>query len=390
MRHQRHPNLAWLVTLLAAFAMPTFAIGSPKMSPFHAFRMATHEVENEYAGIFGSPPFLASVSRVARVIESGVTSAPTTSSLYGITSLTRNASGTLFAATGSSLNPITLGSRNIIAVIQEAGSVLSAQPFTKNGQPAAFAAPPDLVNLVGIAFDPYTDNLFAAYESSTASDRIIRINSDGSSTPIGTFPPLLPPLPPGLPNEAGRVHGFTVRCDGLLFAISHAKVIGESFTPALYVFDLTAGPNPIHAIILDANDLPPLNSSRALMGSVGDLHFDRNGTLWLVDGGLSQTFFQPSLTISQIHYDLSANSGTIIVTGSFSDPEVPSGFSALTSLGCPGDVNDDGAVDSTDLNALLTAWGSSGRCLAGDLDFNGVVNASDLNAILSNFGNTCD
>lgn len=65
----------------------------------------------------------------------------------------------------------------------------------------------------------------------------------------------------------------------------------------------------------------------------------------------------------------------------------------LTSLdfidappGVVGDVNNDGIVDFSDLNAVLSQFGLSGAGLLGDWDGDGMVDFSDLNAVLANFG----
>ncbi len=51
-----------------------------------------------------------------------------------------------------------------------------------------------------------------------------------------------------------------------------------------------------------------------------------------------------------------------------------------------GDTNADGRVDFTDLNALLSQFGSSGRCLTADADLDGDVDFADLNTLLSYYG----
>lgn len=52
----------------------------------------------------------------------------------------------------------------------------------------------------------------------------------------------------------------------------------------------------------------------------------------------------------------------------------------------PGDANNDGAVNFTDLNAVLSTFGLTGQGLIGDVDFNNRVDFVDLNIVLSNFG----
>jgi hypothetical protein len=52
----------------------------------------------------------------------------------------------------------------------------------------------------------------------------------------------------------------------------------------------------------------------------------------------------------------------------------------------PGDTNNDGTVDLTDLNNVLNNFGSPGTI--GDDDSSGTVDLTDLNNVLNNFGTT--
>ncbi len=63
----------------------------------------------------------------------------------------------------------------------------------------------------------------------------------------------------------------------------------------------------------------------------------------------------------------------------------------LFSPGCPGDLDDDGAVGLSDLSALLTNYGVVGGATFGDGDFNGDgdVDLADLSELLTYFGITC-
>jgi hypothetical protein len=54
----------------------------------------------------------------------------------------------------------------------------------------------------------------------------------------------------------------------------------------------------------------------------------------------------------------------------------------------PGDTNNDGVVDLTDLNNVLNNFGSTGTGNPGDDDSSGVVDLTDLNNVLNNFGTT--
>jgi hypothetical protein len=68
---------------------------------------------------------------------------------------------------------------------------------------------------------------------------------------------------------------------------------------------------------------------------------------------------------------------------------------AVVTLGdftrdCPTDTNGDGVTSFPDLNAILSAFGSTGpavQCI--DTDGNGAINFADLNAVLSAFGQNC-
>lgn len=67
---------------------------------------------------------------------------------------------------------------------------------------------------------------------------------------------------------------------------------------------------------------------------------------------------------------------------------------------CPGDANQDGAVDLADLNLVLGGFGGPafdvntatnplGGYLFGDVNGDGLVNLADLNLVLGNFGSDC-
>jgi hypothetical protein len=62
------------------------------------------------------------------------------------------------------------------------------------------------------------------------------------------------------------------------------------------------------------------------------------------------------------------------------------------STPCPGDVDEDGAVNGADLIAVLAAFGTStdGGSGAGDVTGDGQVDGADLVNVLSNFGLVCE
>ena len=80
-----------------------------------------------------------------------------------------------------------------------------------------------------------------------------------------------------------------------------------------------------------------------------------------------------------------------IAIGSWSTTATGSGTFTISQTGsctppCPADLNGDGAVNGSDLTALLGAWGAANGSNA-DLNGDGQVNGSDLTALLGAWGN---
>lgn len=55
---------------------------------------------------------------------------------------------------------------------------------------------------------------------------------------------------------------------------------------------------------------------------------------------------------------------------------------------CPGDLNNDGVVDTVDLGLLLGEFGCSSDCSA-DINEDGIINTEDLGELLGSFGSEC-
>lgn len=64
-------------------------------------------------------------------------------------------------------------------------------------------------------------------------------------------------------------------------------------------------------------------------------------------------------------------------------------FRGCLAASCGADINGDGVVNFTDLNAVLANFGNAGSGLSGDVNGDGVVNVEDLNAVLADFGAEC-
>lgn len=121
------------------------------------------------------------------------------------------------------------------------------------------------------------------------------------------------------------------------------------------------------------------------------------------DGNFNPPFASalPSSGYAAIHY---TGTATGVSTTNAADYELTGDTTTWTNNGgasftltppgspCPGDVaNNDGMVDVDDLNAILSAFGTSVG--VGDprdtANGDGFVDVDDLNVILANFGNTC-
>jgi hypothetical protein len=73
------------------------------------------------------------------------------------------------------------------------------------------------------------------------------------------------------------------------------------------------------------------------------------------------------------------------------EPLISQAYQSASGEPCPGDLNGDGVINFSDLNAVLTCFGVSGApCLGSDVDNDGQVDFADLNIILSNFGTGCN
>ncbi|MDZ4824173.1 MAG: hypothetical protein SH856_11995, partial [Flavobacteriales bacterium] len=56
---------------------------------------------------------------------------------------------------------------------------------------------------------------------------------------------------------------------------------------------------------------------------------------------------------------------------------------------CPGDFDDNGAVNVGDLLIFTSEFGCTSGCVDTDMDGNGAVNVADLLIFTSVFGNVC-
>ncbi len=97
--------------------------------------------------------------------------------------------------------------------------------------------------------------------------------------------------------------------------------------------------------------------------------------IWEVDGGRGLTIADlgGGTPLPEIIVGVSNMGGVVILW-------------ALPPTSCPADLDGSGAVDSTDLNTLLGAFGSTD---GGDIDGDGDTDSADLNRLLAAFGDDC-
>jgi uncharacterized membrane protein len=126
-----------------------------------------------------------------------------------------------------------------------------------------------------------------------------------------------------------------------------------------------------------------INDADDEVGSACDSYGDYCcGTLWR--DGVAYDLNDLIDPESEVHisgaYDID-DRGRILAVDFVADP-----YALLLLLPIkPGDIDEDGDVDTADLLALLAAWGPCEGC-PEDIDGNGVVNTADLLILLANWG----
>ena len=91
--------------------------------------------------------------------------------------------------------------------------------------------------------------------------------------------------------------------------------------------------------------------------------------------------------ISALHITRNAVVGNkIAFSADFTDGTTGIFSAALLPTRLPGDINNDGTVDSTDFAILQQAVGKTGSRARGDLNGDGVVNVNDFQLLEQNFG----
>lgn len=204
-------------------------------------------------------------------------------------------------------------------------------------------------------------------------------------TPNSTFPGGFT-IP--VPLAAGEITALTVRqtaAAALVFGAPDAQ--GTPFTAAIpaevtLTGEFTGTPlgGDPQALVLPLTGRLSVNGPAVSVTASIDV--DEEGTTFPAPPAIeSQPLALPTVLPT-------GGTANLLLSGTFGDGTFTSGLSVdIVATGVQrrlGDINGDGAVNATDLTALLAAWGTSQ--FAADLDRNGTVNGTDLTALLANWG----
>jgi outer membrane protein assembly factor BamB len=150
---------------------------------------------------------------------------------------------------------------------------------------------------------------------------------------------------------SGDAFGYSVALDGTTALIgSYRADIPGFYAGSAYVFDVTTGAQLFKLRASDGDEFDEFGNSVELTDS------------YFVVGAHEND-------------DAGSNSGSAYI------------FVPLPGDGCPGDLNDDGAINLGDLNQVLGSFGQDANC--GDTNGDGQVDLADLNLVLANFGTSC-
>jgi hypothetical protein len=178
------------------------------------------------------------------------------------------------------------------------------------------------------------------------------------------------------PAGAGEAHGLdgsgTGRsaadaATGIQVAIDNSNIAGVTGGDATSPTSATTGIEYLIPLSAIGNPTGPIKITAFINGTGHD--FVSNQILGSLPAGYGNMAEPRTL-------DLSAHDGDQFFT-------VP-----LAAIHNPGDTNNDGVVDLTDLNNVLNNFGTTATGNPGDDNSDGTVDLTDLNNVLNNFGTT--
>ncbi|MGP1309250.1 MAG: hypothetical protein ACTS27_03515 [Phycisphaerales bacterium] len=236
------------------------------------------------------------------------------------------------------------------------------------------------LGIVDLAYDDLNDQVVGLRP---ADRRLVRVDQS-----LNGATPILQSIPTQIP--VGTEGEIDIRAgDGsvliatpastsafLMKPVPGAAPIVETITIPGNTFPITGGSFTDRGVILVAN------------GRMRELTPDANN-VWLLDS--ASPFHNIPASTGKIY---AGRSRADVDRAAANDPAnadvIAFDFTGATHVAaCPADINGDGVVNFTDLNAVLTSFGQNGANPPGDTDGDGDVDFSDLNTVLSNFGVDC-
>ena len=193
-------------------------------------------------------------------------------------------------------------------------------------------------------------------------------------------------------NECGFLYsgGTTTLLPGANFEVSGlnnaGQVVGFAGGAAIYSGGVTT--------VVGTGNFAAINNSGQAVGW-HNFGTGQEPALYSVSGGTWLDLGMPSGYYGAIDVEANAISNNGQIAGAVSDGSslhpviwtISGGaVTSTTVLSATGDANEDGTVNGSDLNIVLSNYNRTGMSwLQGDFDGNGTVNGADLNAVLSNY-----
>lgn len=277
----------------------------------------------------------------------------------------------------------------------QAGGAIYSVPLNRTcnrissfaGEAAFFASAPEIDG--GLTEHPSGVLFFTRYPinqlgqilpGETMMARSDSLSTLGAAASVGaaTF------VPPGLPG-AGQLKTAAYNA-GSWHTISYEPAGDGTFnlTSASSATQISGGPEGIVYVPAGSPFFPndSVLISEYANAMIGAYEIDANGD---PIPGTRRTFMTGLPGAEGAHRDSATGDFMFSTFGGGSRVLVVRGFAA----DCPGDANGDSQVGFSDLNAVLTDFGSSGDALSGDLNADCAVDFGDLNLVLARFGATC-
>lgn len=228
-----------------------------------------------------------------------------------------------------------------------------------------------------LAWDPVTNTMYGVYTQGFSNSRLYSVNlQSGAVTLVGNFS--------GLDPEHNLI-GLAIDSNGLMYLF-------DNVNKKLYVSD-----SQLQVTLLYGPDVMTCPNCEQAVGSQGiaiDWSRDNLGYHGAVGQGVYPNFYGTlnTFTLDGSSYVWGPEFGPNLGDGPLFPPNVQTGDLAIVPADStpqlPGDVNNDGVVDISDMLLVMAAWGNcpAADACPADLNGDGVIDISDLMLVLDNWG----